>query len=334
MNLKYLVHRNQNDPAFNLALEEYALHKLNLTNHDYLLFYINAPSVIIGKHQHTQAEINQAYINQHHVKVVRRISGGGAVYQDLGNLNFSFITTITRHDFGSYQYFVQFIINALKRLGIQATLSGRNDIIVDGKKISGNAQYRYKNRMFSHGTLLFNTDLDALEQALNVSMDKIQSKGVASIRARVDNISNQLNQSINIMDFKKFLLEEIFGASYNTVELSEFDYQEIEKLSHSRYKRLDWNYDSLPAANITHSQRFDIGKIEFKMWLESGIIKMIKFYGDFFSQKDLVALESILTNQPYRLNVLKNKIEKINLKEYFGLIDHETFLNFLMAGLT
>ena len=332
MKLKYLLHCNKNDPDFNLALEEYALRTLDLTHHDYLLFYINSPSVIIGKHQHTMAEINQPYVEANNIAVVRRISGGGAVYHDLGNLNFSFLTTITRHDFGSYQYFVQFIIDTLRELRVDARLNGRNDITIGNKKISGNAQYRYKDRMFSHGTLLFNTNLQALEQALKVSEDKKQAHAVQSILARVTNILDHLHQTITIKNFQQKLLKKIFKNSYELYELLDPDYEKIEKLRTERYSTLMWNYDVLPRANVTRSKRFHIGKIEIKMWIQSKIIKMIKFYGDFFSQKYLHELETLLTNQPYDFECLNKIIEKIDLSQYFGAIPKQHFLSLIMGN--
>jgi lipoate-protein ligase A len=198
------------------------------------------------------------------------------------------------------------------------------------KKISGHAQYRYKQRMFSHGTLLFSTNLDALEQALNVSKDKIQNKGVKSIRARVDNLSNYISEPMNIVDFKKILLAEIFHDGYHAEHLLASDYPHIQQLRDKKYNCLHWNDDALPQANVRHGQRFALGKIEFKMRLESGMIKMIKFYGDFFSQRELSTLENLLTDQAYHQQTLSRILNTVSLEEYFGSIDHDTFIDFLM----
>ena len=172
----FVDNQNEHDPAVNLALEEYVLRNAQ-TDEDLLLFYINAPSIIIGRHQNTLEEINRDYVEEHGIHIVRRLSGGGAVYHDLGNLNFSFLTGYQPENFRNFKKFTEPVIRALAKLGVLAELNGRNDILVDGRKVSGNAQYLSKNRMVSHGTLLFNSDLSHVTGALHVKDEKITSKG-------------------------------------------------------------------------------------------------------------------------------------------------------------
>lgn len=207
----YLDNGNIHDPALNLALEEYALRRLPADD-DYLLFYINEPSIIIGKNQNTAEEVNESYVKERGIHVVRRLSGGGAVYHDLGNLNFSFITRDDGKSFHNFRKFTEPVVAALRKLGVNAELSGRNDLQVGERKISGNAQFASKGRMFSHGTLLFDSEVEAIVAALNVNPAKFQSKATKSVRSRVANISEFLAEPMTMDAFKRFLLASIFGA--------------------------------------------------------------------------------------------------------------------------
>src|SRR5690554_1895283 len=189
----YTIINRSTDPRYNLALEEYVLKYLDTTE-DIILLWQNEPSVIIGRNQNTTEEINATYIKEHNIHVVRRISGGGAVYHDFGNLNFTFVTNNLRENLNNYRKFTEPVIQALNELGVPAEFSGRNDIVVEGKKISGNAQSYHKNRMFHHGTILFNANLEMVAKVLQVSADKIASKGIKSNRSRVTNILPYLKE--------------------------------------------------------------------------------------------------------------------------------------------
>lgn len=204
----FIDNKGITDPRINLAIEEYCVKNLDI-NETYLLFYINEPSIIIGKNQNTVEEINADYVKEKGIHVVRRLSGGGAVYHDLGNLNFSFITKDDGDSFSNFKKFTEPVTKALGKLGVNAELSGRNDILAEGRKISGNAQFSTKGRMFSHGTLLFDSEIDHVVSALKVKMDKIQSKGIKSIRSRVANITEFLNEEMTTEEFRQLLLETI-----------------------------------------------------------------------------------------------------------------------------
>ena len=190
------------DPRINLAIEEYVLKNMDIDVDSFLLFYINEPSIIIGKNQNTVEEVNTEYVDANGIHVVRRLSGGGAVYHDLGNLNFSFLTKDDGDSFRNFAKFTQPVIEALAKMGVKAELKGRNDILVDGKKISGNAQFATKGRMFSHGTLMFDTEIERVVQALRVKKDKIESKGIKSIRSRVTNIKDYMEEDMTIEQFR------------------------------------------------------------------------------------------------------------------------------------
>src|SRR3954447_3269134 len=197
----FIDNQKNYDPRINLAIEEYALKHLDI-NETYLLFYINEPSIIIGKNQNTIEEINTEYVESNGIHVVRRLSGGGAVYHDLGNLNFSFITKDDGESFHNFRKFTEPVVSALQKLGVNAELSGRNDIEDGGRKISGNAQFSTKGRMFSHGTLMLNSEIENVVSALKVKKDKIESKGIKSVRSRVANISEFLTEKIRIEEFR------------------------------------------------------------------------------------------------------------------------------------
>lgn len=324
----FLDNRGITDPTLNLAMEEYALKHLNPEN-TYFLFYINEPSIIIGKNQNTAEEINASYVNDQQIHVVRRLSGGGAVYHDLGNLNFSFITKDDGDSFHNFRKFTDPVIEALKELGVNAELSGRNDILAEGRKISGNAQFSTKGRMFSHGTLLFNSNIDKVVNALNVKLDKIQSKGIKSIRSRVANIKEFLKEDLTIEEFKDLLLQSIFKehGSIERYEWTDEDIKNITELANSRYRSWDWNYGKSPKCNIQQSKRFAAGQVDIRLEVNKGVIETVKIYGDFFGVGDVSELEQTLVGTKFDQKEIEQKLQDVNLSYYFGNVTKEEFLS-------
>ena len=248
----FIDNKGITDPRINLAIEEYALNTMDVEKDSFLLFYINQPSIIIGRNQNTIEEINTDFVEQNGIIPVRRLSGGGAVYHDLGNLNFSFLTKDDGDSFRNFKKFTQPVVDALQKMGVDAELSGRNDILAGGKKISGNAQFSTRGRMFSHGTLMFDTEIDAVVSALKVKKDKIESKGIKSIRSRVTNIVDLLDKPMTIEEFRLAILSSIFGGEDKVQywELTEEDWANIHKLSEERYQKWEWNYGKSPKFNI------------------------------------------------------------------------------------
>ena len=310
---------NKTDPRYNLALEEYALKHLNI-NDDIILLWQNEPSVIIGRNQNTVEEINSNYIKNHNIHVVRRISGGGAVYHDFGNLNFTFITNNLKNHLNNYRKFATPVINALNSLGVPAEFAGRNDIIVDGKKISGNAQSYFKNRMFQHGTILFDADLEMVANVLQVHLDKIESKGIKSNRSRVTNIKPYIHKGMSIDEFKTYLLHfflETDDIAAKTYTLSEEDYQNIQALCDEKYSTWEWNYGESPEYTLQKSNRYPGGKIQFNLNVKDGTILECKIYGDFLGKKDINELETLFINALYREDVISNILKDINIEEFF-----------------
>jgi lipoate-protein ligase A len=313
-----------------LAVEEYALKNLDI-NETYLLFYINEPSIIIGRNQNTIEEINTEYVEKNGIHVVRRLSGGGAVYHDLGNLNFSFITKDDGESFHNFRKFTEPVIAALKNLGVNAELSGRNDIEAEGKKISGNAQFSTGGRMFSHGTLLLNSEMENVASALKVKKDKIESKGIKSVRGRVANISEFLSDKLSIEEFRSLLLKSIFGGQNDIPEyqLTTEDWEKINLLSKERYQNWEWNYGKSPKFNLQHSHRFPVGQIDVRLEVNKGVIEGCKIYGDFFGVGDVSEIENKLKNTRYEKGELEKALADVDTTYYFGKVSKEEFLNLL-----
>ncbi|AIZ59646.1 lipoate--protein ligase [Bacillus safensis] len=318
------------DPMINLAIEEYCLKYLD-PEETYLLFYINQPSIIIGKNQNTIEEINTKYVEDNGIKVVRRLSGGGAVYHDKGNLNFSFITKDDGDSFHNFKKFTEPVIKALEKLGVKAELSGRNDIMADGRKISGNAQFATRGRIFSHGTLLFDSEIEHVVSALNVKKEKIESKGIKSIRSRVANISELMDQKMTTEEFRKILLSYIFDTNGDVPQyrLTEKDWEKIHEISRDRYQKWEWNYGRSPKFNLQHSKRFPAGSIDLRLEVKKGMIQDCKIFGDFFGVGDIADIEKRLIGQQYDRKTISDVLEDMDMRHYFGNVSKEDFLDLI-----
>ncbi|MEH6765228.1 MAG: lipoate--protein ligase [Aequorivita antarctica] len=315
----FIENEGNTNPQLNLALEEYALRNFSTAN-DYLLFYINEPSIIIGRNQNTLEEINHKYVEKNNIHVVRRVSGGGAVYHDHGNLNFSFITNHDGKSLNNFKKFTAPVIKVLKNLGLDAELKGRNDIQVEEKKISGTAQFSTGKRMVSHGTLLLDTDLGEVVNALNVKMSKIESKGHKSVRSRVANISEFLNKPLKIEEFRKLLLEGLYEESepFESYYLTPEEWKAVHELKEEKYDTWDWNYGRSPKFNIQRNKRFPIGEIDLRIFVEKGHIKDFKIFGDFFGKEPVENLEKLLQGARYEKEDISELLKDIEIKEYFG----------------
>ncbi|MGG1524785.1 lipoate--protein ligase [Peribacillus frigoritolerans] len=323
----FIDNKGITDPRINLAIEEFALKHLNI-DETYLLFYINRPSIIIGRNQNTIEEINSDYVDKKGITVVRRLSGGGAVYHDLGNLNFSFITKDDGDSFHNFKKFTQPVVETLEKLGIHAELSGRNDILAEGKKISGNAMFSTKGRMFSHGTLLFQSEMDHIVSVLKVKKDKIESKGIKSIRSRVGNIADFLKEPMSVEEFRSFLLQNIFKDNGKVTEyvLTETDWEKIHEISEDRYQNWEWNYGKSPKFNLQNSHRFPVGSVDIRLEVNRGIIENCKIYGDFFGVGEVADIERKLTGIRYEKEAISRVLDEIDVRHYFGNVTKEEIL--------
>ena len=328
--MKY-IENYSNDPRYNLAFEEYCFKNLP-TDDDYVILWINGPAIIVGKNQNTLEEINLDFVRTNGISVVRRITGGGAVYHDLGNLNFSFIVNSDKAKVIDFKKYNIPILNALQKLGIPAELKGRNDIVIEDMKFSGIAQSIWRERVLNHGTLLFDTQLDVLGQALNVKQDKIESKGIKSVRSRVTNIKPYLEEEITVEEFRDIILKHIFqmeGKEPEKYELSKEDLDAINKSFEEKYSTWDWNYGSSPAFNYHNYKRFPFGSVDVRLHIEDGIIKESRIYGDFFGSENVEKLEETLKGLKYEEDQVLSVINEEDLKKYFGNISMEEFKELL-----
>jgi len=303
------------DPFFNLALEEYLLDNPEIKQ-DIFLLWQNCPVVVVGRNQNTIEEINQSFIREKGITVVRRISGGGAVYHDMGNLNFTFIVNDAPSLTLDFTRFTAPVIKAVQTIGVKAEDQGRNDISIDGRKFSGNAQCRQQGRLMHHGTILFDTNLEDMEQALTVDSTKISSKGVKSVRSRVTNITEHLSSPVSIDEFQDILSNTI-DENGKRRELSSTELSIVESLRDNKFRRWEWVYGFSPPFNVRKSQRFDWGSIDFRINVKKGLITDCKIYGDFFATGDISLIEQELIGVRYRDEDLLQALEHINLASYF-----------------
>lgn len=324
------IKNEDNRPQYNLALEEYAFTQLEQFDEIFLL-WINGPSIIVGKNQNTIEEINLDYTKENNINVVRRLSGGGAVYHDLGNLNYTITSKGNNTVAFNFEEFTKPVLEVLKELGVEAKFTGRNDIVIGEQKFCGNAQYMSKDKVLHHGAMLFDVDLTVLTNALKVSKDKIESKGIKSVRSRVTNIIEHLKEKITVEDFKELLLNHMMEI-YDIEEyiLTEEDKKNIEKLMEERYNTWEWNFGSSPEFNIHKADRFAGGKVETKIEVDGGIIKNIKFYGDFFGVKDISDIENKLTGIKYREEDIREALSDMDLASYFARITEDEIIKIII----
>lgn len=316
------------DARVNLAVEYYLLNEVEL-DEPILLFYINDNSIIVGKNQNTFEEVNTDYVNEHDVTVVRRFSGGGAVYHDLGVLCFCFLTKDDGNSFRDFKKFTSPVIDGLHKMGVEgAELRGRNDLVIDDKKFSGNAMYSKNGRLTAHGTLMFDSEIEAVVGALRPKKHKLESKGIKSIRSRVTNIKPYLSdeyQYMNAKDFKEKLLLNIFDvdniSEVKEYKLTEEDWQKIDKFAEKYTANWDWNYGKSPKFDLERSERLSVGTVEVKMNVNRGIIEDLKIYGDFFGLGEISDVESKLIGKTYEEKSIRDTFEEIDINKYFGKVN-------------
>jgi len=272
------INQSNSDPYFNLAAEEYFLKNFQ---EDFFMLWRSKPSVVVGKHQNALAEINHEFVRENNIPVARRLSGGGTVFHDPGNVNFTFIRNVDSISEVNFKVFTIPVVEALKKLGIDAYTTGRNDLQIDGKKISGNAEHVHRNRVLHHGTLLFDSHLEALKGTLKVDLSKFEDKAVQSNRSEVTNISNYLPIPISIIDFTDFIFTEISQnySEFRIYELTPEDMEAIEKLSIEKYQTWEWIFGYSPKYRFTNKLETENGEIRLSFLVERGLLTDISISG-------------------------------------------------------
>lgn len=320
------------DPAFNLALEQYVFEEMPRHN-EYLMLWQNDKAVIVGKHQNTHLEVDMDYVENHGLKVVRRLSGGGAVFHDLGNVNYSFIVDAKGSKSIDFTYFCQQVVTALANLGVEAEISGRNDITIAGKKFSGNAQYMKKGRVMHHGTIMFDSDLEALTAALNVRSDKIRSKGVQSVRSWVTNVKEHLGEEISLAEFWQALVKALVTdqklAKYT---LTAADIAYVEKLRRSRYEDWGWNFGASPRYSIQKERRLEgFGTIQIGMEVDKGVITDFITTGDYFGSGDSHEVARLLQGVRLEKTALLQALAAVPIEHYYRNLSKEQLVDIILG---
>lgn len=304
-----------------------------------MLFYIQKPCIIVGRNQNTLEEINEDYCRKHNIVITRRLSGGGAMYDDLGNLSFSFVVPKDRSIFGDFASLVNPVVSALHEMGaVKAKITGRNDIVIEGKKFSGNAMYTKGEKTFCHGTLMFDVDTSEVVKALDVPADKIASKGIKSVRSRVTNLKLYLNkeyQKISIYKFRDILIQKILkadslsSAQQSEYQLDEEDNSQIDKLVEKYYANWDWVYGRSPRFTVKKRKHFTNGTIDARFLVEKGLIREIKFYGDFFGTRPVSELQEKIKGTIYDHSHIFTILDSQKLDDFFSGIPQRKVADFL-----
>lgn len=327
----FINNRISTDPAFNLALEEYCFETLG-SRDDCFMLWQNANAIIIGRHQNTVEEINDQAVQEEGIQVVRRMTGGGAVYHDLGNLNFTYILNQQPAQDFDFGFFIHPVINALKQMGVEAVFNSRNDIEIDGKKFSGNAQYSRHGRVLHHGTLLYNSRLDKVARALRVKPQKIASKGVKSVQSRITNIAEYLPEPYPIDTFREKLTACLFeDGALTPYALTAADLQAVRKLRDEKYATWKWNYGQSPAYDRRIECKYPFGLVTALMTIKKGCIDALHFYGDFFSSRDITELAGRFTGIRLEKTALADILETVTVSDYINGMCNEDFLDFMLS---
>lgn len=322
------IKHHSTDPYFNIATDEYIFKHIK---EDCFMLWRNDNSIIVGKHQNTLAEINLDYVKENNIKVVRRLSGGGAVYHDLGNLNFTFTRTSENEDMVDFRRYTKPILEVLLSLNIDAKFEGRNDLTIEGKKFSGNAEHVFKNKVMHHGTLLFSSEMKDISGALKVNPLKYKGRGTKSVPNRVTNISEHLKEPLSLETFTTKVLNYILETFPNAkmYEFTEKDLAEIKKIRDEKYATWEWNFGRSPEYNFQQGMRTEGGIIEVHLDVEKGIIKKAQITGDFFHIRDIVPIEEALVNLPHDEQAIKQALNSFDMKLYFKDITSKELLSLM-----
>ena len=321
---------NTSDPHVNLALEEYALRHLD-PGRSYCLMYVNQPAVIVGRHQNILEEVNLPFAARHGLHVLRRISGGGAVYHDHGNLNFSFILRHDRRSLKNVIHILEPVRSALLKLGVAAEFNHKHDLFVAGKKISGNAQFSNTRRIILHGTLLLNSDLVSLHRALQGNQGQILSQARKSVPSDVTNISDHLLPGIGMDVFRQHLVDCIaeLEGGLQKIPLPDRGWNSVRRLSREKYRSWEWNFGKAPAFRIRRSGRTPAGYLETMIAVEGGCIVGIRFEKNANGIGHAEQLEMQLIGVPYHLDAIRTRLSVADVRGFGTTLTAEQLAEYL-----
>ena len=320
--MRFLIN-NCTDAAFNLALEELLTREFP---EEFLMLWRNSSAVIVGKNQNTFAEVNAEFASQNCVQVIRRMTGGGAVYHDLGNVNYSLLITERHPGADSFARFAQPVVETLQKMGLPALFSGRNDIEVEGKKISGSAQCCVKDRTLFHGTLLFDANMEMLSKVLNPSKMKMESKGVRSVRARVANLKTFLPE-MSVEEFIEALKYHLQAFAGTPEEISPEWIAGAERLADEKYRTWEWNWGTPFESTWENKAKFPAGVVELKLKVRNGVAEEVCIQGDFFGE--CAPLETVLTGVQFRREAFVEKLKNLPVEEHIKGLSKEEFLSLI-----
>lgn len=323
-----LIYNASQDAAYNLAMEEYLLTQVDFP---LIMLWRNGKSVIVGNNQNAIEEMDLEYTKAHQITVIRRQSGGGAVFHDLGNINFTVILPLGENDFNNYQKFTQPIVDFLQQLGVNAYLKGRNDLLIDGMKFSGNAQAVRNGRIMHHGTLLFHADFGDLAGALRPNPAKIESKGIKSVRSRVTNISSHLESPMEVEDFLCQLYSFFLANSPDITPyaLTPTDDLAVRRLVDSKYSQWQWNFGSSPRYDYQKTALFEYGFVDLRLCVNKGIIESAVIYGDFFGTAEKTLLEEKLIGISHNPKAVEEVLREFDFSSVISGMKLSDFLQLL-----
>lgn len=310
------VENNNTDPYRNHALEEWLMDNLD---EDCFMLWRNQKAILLGKNQNAHREIDLPYARQHGIKIVRRITGGGTVFTDAGNIMFTFISCDDKHDYLDFQKFTRPILQALQALGVPAEFTGRNDLVIDGRKFSGNAQCRYGSKVLHHGTLMYQADTGELARVLRVRPSKLESKGVASVRSRVTNISQHMWQPMEIEAFRAYLFNYVKEAVADArlYRLTPEEWAAVAQKAGEKHATDQWIYGDEPQYNTYREAKLPGGLLEIYLDIQDGVIRGVRIMGDFFSGRGVQEIENALLGTPYTRDAVRECVSRFDVGSYF-----------------
>ena len=324
--MRYLLN-NSTDPYFNMALDEFCLENIVL-DEPYFYLWRNRPSVIIGLNQNAYSEVNLKYLEENGINLVRRVTGGGAVYHDLQNLNYTIVGWQAANDTAATGPAV--IVNALRELGVPAELTGRNDIFVEGRKVSGYARRVSKQQEIIHGTLMYDVDIDTLTHVLDTPGSKLNAKGIGSVKSRVANLKDYL-PGFKSLDEVQAALQDILANGDHQMELTESQLNEVRNMAENKFATWDFIYGRSRETGIARTAMLPCGTVSVEVCLDHGHITSISFYGDFLFGEPVQELSTILAGLRYDRPSIYESLMKADVSRFFPGSSVDEVLNLIIS---